>query len=71
MFVSPYLRSGLEDLPHPALQLMVLPQRGARPVGFKEGKDYGRRTISGSEGHEHGPADVELKEMGLGHAEWL
>jgi hypothetical protein len=28
LFVSPSLRTGLADLPHPALQLMVLPQRG-------------------------------------------
>ena len=28
LFVSPSLRTGLADLPHPALQLMVLPKRG-------------------------------------------
>ena len=44
-------------------------QRGAWPVGFKGSKAYWRRAISGSECHEHGHADVELKEMGLGHAE--
>src|SRR5882672_3913773 len=27
-FISPSLRTGLADFPHPALQLMVLPTRG-------------------------------------------
>ena len=44
-------------------------QRGAWPVGFKGEEGLRAPCPSSSEGHEHGPADVEPKEMGLGHAD--